>query len=440
MKIVAVISALCSLTWMSAVFAGDTVSLTVSTTNKTIEGQWDNLSGQGSKTRYIRVTVNGVKLGKDTSVLINEGASVTIEEETSYCNADCELNPELPKHKVKITGTYSIDGSGSGGGTKPIWDATGYTKANIELTIDVPPAVRRRYGNSDPGDVTKFTLKGTKDIVFTLTIETISGKGEGEAAFDTAGTKTKSYTGTGAKESLNIIGLKESTVKENIKITGTYENKKYPEKKFIVFSKIEFPFNSAETQHKDTAASCTKCANQPSKGTLWEKAPQHVHFACDPDWVEVKPSDHESSNILCEHCTQYCARCCLKVKYGGNQDDYIELDKPATTTVEENHRLPLSDISFIKHALRKGDLLWDIDKPPYDVIYDKLLKDKSYVTKWQMALITTHAIITHGCEFNKEDGNITKPKLYAWNPQPIGERHSWINLDEIITIYPIFNP
>ena len=47
MKIATGISVLCSLMWMSAVFAGDTVSLTVSTTNASIVGEWDNLSGQG---------------------------------------------------------------------------------------------------------------------------------------------------------------------------------------------------------------------------------------------------------------------------------------------------------------------------------------------------------------------------------------------------------
>ena len=136
MKIATGISVLCSLMWMSAVFAGDTVSLTVSTTKASIVGEWDNLSGQDVALRYIKVNASGVKLGSDGSVSLNMGNDlVTIEKnDSSDCNARCTLNPNSPQHKVQITGTYSTDGSGSGDGTKPTWDATGYTKAEVELT------------------------------------------------------------------------------------------------------------------------------------------------------------------------------------------------------------------------------------------------------------------------------------------------------------------
>ncbi len=53
MKAIVVISALCSLMWMSAVFAGDTVNLTVTTGNASIKGKWDDLSGLGVDWRFI---------------------------------------------------------------------------------------------------------------------------------------------------------------------------------------------------------------------------------------------------------------------------------------------------------------------------------------------------------------------------------------------------
>ena len=127
-------------------------------------------------------------------------------------------------------------------------------------------------------------MKGTKDIEFTLKIKTTSG--QGQASF-TNGTDTFLYTGTGAEQTFNIIGIAESTVEKNIQMTGTYNNKEYAKDTFIVFSKIEFEFNSAETQHKDTAASCTKCANQPSKESLWDKDIEKKRWVTIPSFMII---------------------------------------------------------------------------------------------------------------------------------------------------------
>ena len=420
MKIVTGISIFCSLMWMSAVFAGNIVSLTVSTTNASIVGEWDNLSGQGAALRYIKVNASGVELGSDGSVSLNMGNNLVVIEknDSSDCNARCTLNPNSPQHKVQITGTYSTGGSGSGG-KKPTWDATGYTKANIELTIDVPPAVRRKYGANDPKNtVTIFTVKGTKDIVFTLTIEKLSGIGE--ASFED-GKKTKEHKGTGAAEPFNIIGLEESTVATNIKMTGTYDNKEYAKDTFIVFSEIEFEFNSAETQHKDTAASCGWCILQENLVYLSENYPWHVHYATKPDYEEVQPCDHRNANPDCEHCSTYCARCCLKVKYGGSQDDYLELDPPLTT-VEDNHGEGLTMTSIRYYAEKKGGvILGIIYTPEYADIYNKIKKDHSCLTTIMLTVpgsSVAHEIITHGCRNNKADGTITEPEIYYWDPAP----------------------
>ncbi len=81
---------------------------------------------------------SGVTLGDDGRVLgTTDGVSdIKIANSTAYCNAECTLNQEDTLHKLKITGTYSTSGSGSGGKT-PTWDATGTTGTDIEVDLVV---------------------------------------------------------------------------------------------------------------------------------------------------------------------------------------------------------------------------------------------------------------------------------------------------------------
>ena len=273
-------------------------------------------------------------------------------------------------------------------------------------------------------------MKGTKDIKFTLKIETTSG--QGEASFED-GTKTKEYTGTGAVQSVDIIGLAESTVAENIIMTGTYDNKEYAKDIFIVFSDIKFDFTSSETQHKDTDASCGWCIVQEHLVYLSEYYPWHVHYATKPDYEEVQPCDHKNYNPDCEHCNSYCARCCLKVKYGGNQDDYLELFSPTTKTVEENHDVGLSTLSIITHARGKGVHLLIIEPPTYTDIYDKIQKDNSCLTTVPGPAPETHEVIAHGCRNNKADGTISKPEICYWDPNDAKDH--WLEIkDNVLEI------
>jgi len=96
----------------------------------------------------------------------------------------------------------------------------------------------RRYGDNDPGEVTKISVKGESGVVYKLKVEKISG--EGDAAFDAAGTqKEMDYTGTGSDTQIPLYGLKESTAEQNVKITGTKDGVLLDEQKFIVFSEIK---------------------------------------------------------------------------------------------------------------------------------------------------------------------------------------------------------
>ena len=156
---------------MLAVFAGDTVSLTVTPQNASVVGKWDNLSGQQKESRYISVYAGGdVKLGSDGHVVgTPEGADVTINpNDSSHCYADCELKPESPQHRVHISGTYTTKGTGTGG--KGTWAATGYTDKCTYSNLKTENKEDAQDGTTwthDP-EITphKFNVTCTKDKIF----------------------------------------------------------------------------------------------------------------------------------------------------------------------------------------------------------------------------------------------------------------------------------
>ncbi|HOM97684.1 MAG TPA: hypothetical protein PLY41_05220 [Acetomicrobium sp.] len=393
-----------------AIFAGDTVMLTVTEKNASVDGKWDPLSGQNMEKRYIKVNAGSkVELQSDGSVKSNIGClNVVINPNDKLnCNTSCDLDPSSGYHKLHTSGHYTVSGSGGAGeGKKMVWNATGRTEGKFEIkSFD---SVRRRYGDNDPGEVTKISVKGEKGVVYKLRIERIFGD-KGDAAFDAAGTQREmDYTGTGGFTQISLYGIEESTAEHNMKITGIKDGKVLDEQKFIVFSEIKYEFNSQETQHKDTDAPCTKCDAQWRKLNLprWRR---HAHNVDGDINNGFEPCDHISYLEFCDHCENYCARACLKVIYGGHQDWYLQEE---TTTVEENHEEGLTFNSIQFYAIKNGDVLRNIKKPNYQQLYEELLVVKRSISDFGL-----HAIILHGAYQNKQDGTVTGPMVYAWDPQ-----------------------
>ncbi len=399
-----------------AIFAGDTVTLVVTKDRSSVDGKWDPVSGKDPNKRYIKVSAGpDVELKGDGAVKTNINCSnIYINPNNkSECNTSCVLGSSSSYHKLHTSGHYIIKGSGGSGGSGGkervyVWNAVARTEGKFE--IKPFNSVRRRYGDKDPGEVTKVSIKGEKGVVYKLKIENISG--EGDAAFDEAGTqKEMDYTGTGSETQIPLYGLKESTEEHNIKITGSKDGELLDEQKFIVFSEIKIDWSSDETQHKDTAASCKLCANQPERGHV-EFGPEHRHYSEGPEWKEVKPCDHKEYASDCEHCASMCARCCMKQITGGHQDDYRNFNNSVKTTVEENHGEMLDSLSARKKAEEKGHPITRFVRPKYDIVYRNLLKLKKIIGGKGL-----HAEIIYSICWNESNGTVFDPKVFYWDPK-----------------------
>lgn len=134
-----------------AIFAGDTVWLTVEKGKASIDDRWDPLTGQDSNERYIKVKAGtNVELKGDGHVVTRLGCTeVDITQDTSICDATCTLDPQAAYHKVQISGHYTLNENGQGGSGELVWIATGRTQGSFEINFF--PSVRRRYGDRDPG-------------------------------------------------------------------------------------------------------------------------------------------------------------------------------------------------------------------------------------------------------------------------------------------------
>ena len=138
------------------------MSLTVTRNNASVDGKWDPIDGQNPALRYIKVRAgDGVELKSDGSVKTNIGCiNVNISpNDKSNCNTSCELDPSSDYHKLHTSGHYAVSGTGgSGKGREGVWNATGRTEGKFE--IKPFNSVRRRYGDNDPGEVTKISING----------------------------------------------------------------------------------------------------------------------------------------------------------------------------------------------------------------------------------------------------------------------------------------
>jgi len=118
-----------------AIFASDTVSLTVTKDNASVDGKWDPITGQNPEVRNINVTAGaGVTLNKDGTVKNSDttGCSVAISpNDEEHCNATCTLDPTAPYHKAHTTGHYSFGGGGEG--SLPEWNAIA-TAPTVKIT------------------------------------------------------------------------------------------------------------------------------------------------------------------------------------------------------------------------------------------------------------------------------------------------------------------
>ncbi|HPN85066.1 MAG TPA: hypothetical protein PK821_07015, partial [Victivallales bacterium] len=312
-------------------------------------------------------------------------------------------------HKLHRSGKYRLMAGGGkwGGSSELVWNASGSTEEKFEITPF--PSVRRRYGDKDPGEVTKIKVKGANGVVYKLKIEKVSG--EGDASFDAAGTQKEiDYTGTGVQTDLLLYGLKESTEEHNIKITGSKDGKMLDEQKFIVFSEIKVDWTSDETQHKDTDASCVLCAHQAGV------PPAHRHHSEPPEWKEKMPCDHVSFHSACKHCRRYCARCCMKVikERGCRQDDFRNYADNGTrrTTVEENHGQFFESNWATKYGF--GQLHKRGQGVSYESVYKKLIDQKG--KEKAIVHFAHHCHNVAAIKQNMDDGTISPRELYFWDP------------------------
>jgi len=282
------------------------------------------------------------------------------------------------------------------------------------------PGVRRRYGEADPGEVTKIKVKAPIGKQVNLVIRKAVEGSKGEATF-ADGRTTMQVAGTGQEMEIAVLGKNESTEERDLEITAHVAGGGARRSaRFIVFSEYVSRFECSTTQHKDTDAVCTLCDVQTGVTCLHRHDPDDNRLTppspCDhrtiTDTVQGKPED-------CKHCLHYCMRCCASVLYGGKQDDYRQ---PRGSTVQENHEVDLSDGLMIAYLRAKGHNLKPLRTQglDYGKVYMTIMTQQKLIG---LRVKEKHSFIVHGCRLNDSDGKITKPQMFCWDS--LVARSSW---------------
>ena len=223
----------------------------------------------------------------------------------------------------------------------------------------------------------------------------------------------------------HIKGIGESKIPNDIilRIIDIGTGNIFAQRSFIVYSQIiDKDFEDhlpIFLQHKDTDEACTSC-------------PQHYTYNETHQSAITHPN-----NPFCPHCQKYCARACLKVMKGSNQDDYKHLQlryNPAlqknivvTTLMYQNHNSGLSASEIVYYLGNIGGFI-NVTSDYFEDKYNLVLKYLFYngakkfiggVDKEFNALnepTFRHAFIIYGCYWNTKEGEITNPKIKIWDP------------------------
>ena len=320
-------------------------------------------------------------------------------------------------------------------------------KINIYVfTLEIGKAIRR--GNpADDWNNNRFLLYTPDSHDFKLSLEKKEVSSIGDCVFlpypNNAATpegKNMDIRTTRGLNTYYIKGVIESCNEKDIILKIKNQNgNSISERFFIVYSKFDDPVFSEHTpdffQHKDTLEGCDYC--------------EATHYQPPIPLHQVSGIHSDDSDCAkCDHCMNYCARACLKVMCGLDQDYYKRLDTLSQFNPMNGNHSAILDISSIVHYLWEDPNTWIFNAQEgrpvvyinsYYQVYNLFYKHGKYKQIGGMISASAdsgHAFIVYGCHKNTKGGEITGYKVHIWNPFTCSTSYESISILRVLFVPP----